>query len=88
MVRRADLRSKTRKGRLAPADATAPVVEASAPEPVVEVVDEVTDLDSLLKSELIALAEERGLDVTGTKAELIARLSEVEDGDDGGEEEE
>jgi hypothetical protein len=64
------------------------VVEAPAPEPVVEVVDEVIDLDTLLKSELIALAEERGLDVTGTKAELIARLSEVEDGDDGGEEEE
>jgi hypothetical protein len=88
MVRRADLRNKTRKGRLAPADAPAPVVEAPAPEPVVEVVDEVIDLDTLLKSELIALAEERGLDVTGTKAELIARLSEVEDGDDGGEEEE
>jgi hypothetical protein len=85
MVRRADLRNKTRKGRLAPAVAPAPVVEAPAPEPVV---DEAVSLDSLLKSELIALAEERGLDVTGTKAELIARLSEVEDGDDGGEEEE
>jgi len=85
MVRRADLRNKTRKGRLAPAVAPTPVVEAPAPEPVV---DEAVALDSLLKSELIALAEERGLDVTGTKAELIARLSEVEDGDDGGEEEE
>ena len=85
MVRRADLRNKTRKGRLAPADAPAPVVEAPAPEPVAE---ESVSLDSLLKSELIALAEERGLDVTGTKTELIARLSEVEDGDDGGEEEE
>jgi hypothetical protein len=32
------------------------------------------DLDDLKKAELIALAEERSLDTSGTRAELIARL--------------
>lgn len=38
--------------------------------------DEDVDLNSLSKRELQALAEERDLDATGTKAELVERLSE------------
>jgi hypothetical protein len=37
--------------------------------------DEVEDLESLTKKELIALAEERDLDTSGTKADLVERLS-------------
>jgi hypothetical protein len=32
------------------------------------------NLDSLLKAELQGLADDRGLDTSGTKAQLIARL--------------
>lgn len=32
------------------------------------------DLDDLRKAELVALAEQRGVDTSGTRAELIARL--------------
>lgn len=32
------------------------------------------DLDTLKKDELVALADERGVDSSGTKADLIARL--------------
>lgn len=35
---------------------------------------ELPDLDDLRKAELVALATERGLDTSGTRAELIARL--------------
>ena len=34
-----------------------------------------TELRALKKNELVALAEEHGLDVHGTKADLIARLA-------------
>lgn len=35
------------------------------------------DLSSMLKADLIALCEDRGLDTDGTKAQLIARLEEA-----------
>ena len=79
MVRRADLLNKTKRGR---------ILREAIPEPVVEVIDEVIDLASLKVAELRALCEERGLDPKGKKAELIAKLSDSEDGDeDDGEEE-
>lgn len=49
------------------------VLEAAAPK--VEVVEaEAEDLTELSKTKLIELAEERGLDSTGTKKKLLARL--------------
>jgi hypothetical protein len=33
------------------------------------------DLSTLTKAELVSLAEERGIDSSGTKADLIARLT-------------
>jgi len=63
-------------GEEAPSPAPAPEPE---PEPVEEAVEEPeteeVDLSSMLKDDLIALAEERGLDTSGTKADLIERLS-------------
>lgn len=51
------------------------VLEAAAPKvEVVEAVEEAEDLSSLSKTKLIELAEERGLDSTGTKKKLLARL--------------
>lgn len=47
------------------------------PKPVSEV--ETVNYGALTKSELVALADERGLDSSGTKAELSARL-EADDG--------
>lgn len=32
------------------------------------------DLESLLKADLVALAEQRGVDTSGTKADLVERL--------------
>jgi len=81
MVRRADLLNKDKRGRLV----AAPVEE---PKPVVEVVDEVIDLDSLSFNELRALCKERGLPATGTKLELIAKLSDSEEGEENDEESE
>lgn len=46
-----------------------------------EDVDEV-DLESMKKAELVELAEERGLDASGTKAELIERISADMDEDE------
>jgi hypothetical protein len=80
MVRRADLLNKDKRGRLA----IAPVEEA----PALEVVDEVIDLDSLSFNELRALCKERGLDAKGKKADLIAKLSDSEEGEDDDEESE
>lgn len=34
------------------------------------------DLPTLLKADLVAMAEAKGLDASGTKAELIERLSD------------
>ena len=74
MVRRADLRNKTNKGRIASV-----VVAPSEIAPVEEaVVEEAIDLSSLSKSELVALAKERGVSSKGTKAKLVERMSEVE----------
>lgn len=75
MVRRADLLNKTKRGRILRSP-----VEAK-PEPVVEVVDETIDLDTLTFNELRALCKERGLDAKGKKAELIAKLSDSGDGE-------
>ncbi len=83
MVRRADLLNKTKRGRILRAEP----VEA-LPEPVVEVVDETIDLSILKVAELRALCEERGLDPKGKKADLIAKLSDSEDGEDNDEESE
>lgn len=77
MVRRADLLNKTKRGRIL----RSPVKEA-LPEPVVEVVDQTIDLDTLTFNELRALCKERGLDAKGKKAELIAKLSDSGDGED------
>ena len=77
MVRRADLLNKTKRGRIL----RLPVEEA-LPEPVVEVVDQTIDLDSLTVNQLRALCKERGLDAKGKKAELIAKLSDSGDGED------
>lgn len=76
MVRRADLLNKTKRGRIL----RSPVEEA-LPEPVVEVVDQTIDLDTLTFNELRALCKERGLDAKGKKAELIAKLSDSGDGE-------
>ncbi len=50
-----------------------------APEPVIEAVPESAaepvNLFLLHKPELVALAEERGLDATGTRAEILGRLA-------------
>lgn len=81
MVRRADLLNKNKRGRLV-------AVEPEAPPVVEEVVDEVIDLESLKVAELRALCEERGLDPKGKKAELIAKLSDSEEGEEDGEESE
>lgn len=35
------------------------------------------DLESLKKAELVALAEERDIDTSGTKADLVERLEEA-----------
>lgn len=43
----------------------------AVPAPVVELPE---DLDDLRKPELVALAQERGLDTDGTRAVLIGRL--------------
>jgi len=45
---------------------------------VVEAVDEVTSaMDAKKKAELIEMCKEKGLSTSGTKAELVARLSEA-----------
>ena len=76
MVRRADLLNKNKRGRLnaTPAEEALPAEE--------EVVDEVIDLSTLKVAELRALCEERGLDPSGKKAELIAKLSDSEEGEE------
>ena len=81
MVRRADLLNKTKRGRiLRDATVVAELVE--------EVVDEVSDLESLTFNELRALCKERGLDAKGKKADLIAKLSDSEEGEENDEESE
>jgi hypothetical protein len=44
-----------------------PVVVVTPPAPS-------TDYNTLLKADLVSLAEKRGLDTSGTKADLVARL--------------
>ena len=61
------------------------VVALETSEPVVEVVEEVVeaeeepDLGSLSKAQLVELAESRGLDSSGTKKTLLARLTSEEE---------
>jgi DNA topoisomerase IA len=45
-------------------------------EPVAELVDEPVDPASLKKAELVELAESRGVDTSGTKADIVERLSD------------
>ena len=33
------------------------------------------DFDKMLKADVVTFAEERGVDATGTKADIVARLS-------------
>ena len=54
---------------------------SSAPaRPAAEPETETVDLGSLLKAELVEKAEERGIDSSGTKADIIERLEQA-DGD-------
>ena len=78
MVRRAALLNKTKKGRILRDS----VVVAELVEAAPEVVDEVIDLESLSFNELRSLCKERGLDAKGKKADLIAKLSDSEEGVD------
>jgi hypothetical protein len=50
---------------------TAP--EAPEPEPTADTEASV-DFDKMLKVDLVAYAEERGIDASGTKAEIVERL--------------
>ena len=54
-----------------PTSETTPTTEPTEP----------TDYDSLNKTELQVLCSQRGLSTSGTKAELIARLNESDNGD-------
>ena len=57
------------------------VMALETSEPAVEIVEaeEELDLESMKKSQLVELAESRGLDSSGTKATLLARLSSEEE---------
>jgi hypothetical protein len=44
-----------------------------APEPVADTEASV-DFDKMLKADLVAYAEERGVDASGTKADIVGRL--------------
>jgi hypothetical protein len=57
------------------------VLALETSEPAVEIVEaeEELDLESMKKSQLVELAESRGLDSSGTKATLLARLSSEEE---------
>jgi hypothetical protein len=68
-----------------PVPGPTPTDPQPAPEPDAEPAPEPSDdgasgndgLDTLLKADLVALAEQRGLSTAGTKAELIERLRAV-----------
>lgn len=64
--RRIDTTPTVRYLSSAPPEAPTP---AAAPEPE-------PDFESLRKAELVELAEERGVDTEGTKADIIERLSD------------
>ena len=57
--------------------AAKPLQTTAAPEPeVIETADEYErDYSTLTKAELVQLAEEQGLDSSGTKADILGRLS-------------
>jgi hypothetical protein len=57
-----------------PGSSAPPVTSAVTPEP------ETADYGALLKAELVETAEERGIDSSGTKADIIERLEQA-DGD-------
>jgi hypothetical protein len=71
-----------RPGTSAPSRAPAPT---SAPEPTPEPTPEpepestTADYGALLKAELVEEAEERGLDSSGTRADIIERLEASDD---------
>lgn len=61
-----------RPGTGAPTRRTAASAPAEAPAPA----EDEPALGSLKKDELIALADEQGVDSSGTKADIIARLTD------------
>jgi hypothetical protein len=61
--------------RQAPGNGETPEPEANAP--VAETVER--DYSGMLKDELVAEAESRGIDSSGTKAEIIERLEAADD---------
>lgn len=67
-----DLTAVRRPRRMAPA-------RPRVIEPVEPVEAEPVVLDDMLKSEIVALAESRGVDSSGTKAEIVARLERSDD---------
>ena len=53
-----------------PIPAVSPASEAS------DATVEAPDFGSMLKADVVALAESRGIDASGTKADIVARLSD------------
>ena len=49
-----------------------PLQTTAAPEP--EPIEAATDYSTLTKAELVSLAEEQGIDSSGTKADILGRL--------------
>jgi hypothetical protein len=50
-----------------------PEAPQPAPEPVADT-EPSLDFDKMLKADLVAYAEERGIDASGTKADIVGRL--------------
>jgi hypothetical protein len=50
-----------------------PEAPAPEPEPVADT-EPSLDFDKMLKADLVAYAEERGIDASGTKADIVGRL--------------
>jgi hypothetical protein len=65
------------KSLLAPADEPAPLVEEEVVNPFPA---DIQEYDSLTVAELRALCKERGLPVYGTKAEIVLRLKQNDEG--------
>ena len=62
------------------AAASAPIAAEPEVEPEPAADTETVDYGALLKADLVEQAEQRGIDATGTKADIIERL-EADDGD-------
>jgi len=55
--------------------AAKPLQTTAAPEPeVIETAEAAEDYSTLTKAELVQLADEQGLDSSGTKADILGRL--------------